>query len=429
MCMQGFDSKRVLVVLIIASPFLVVGYGVAMAGKGIVKVVSSATTGGGKRERIKAKISHLKERLNPDETEVQLKQLKKSQEEHPGTEQAAYFGLQIAVVHCFARNDADQARYQLDETIQFLEGLKNDNRITYKGHKTLLFAYYLAASIASDHHKNDEALKNFDGAVQQWVILDSTPENQKTAWAVHAFERRDFHKPRKCAVCDKILFGKSRHGLECKVCECIVHPKCVVDVVTPCKFDANNNETTGFESMASANVTLPTLLNSRGLAYYYAGHYDKALNDFDAVIDTVKKNPHTNAEEEVNLGMYFANRALVYFYTKNLKAAIDDTTTALAHGFVNAQVYTIRASALQLSGKIEEALEDRKKARECDPSAPLEVFPYELPMELIITVFSFLPAKDLARAARSCKLWNQIINQHTNLGWMSQYPDMRRISI
>jgi len=79
------------------------------------------------------------------------------------------------------------------------------------------------------------------------------------------------------------------------------------------------------------------------------------------------------------------------------------------------RIYTTRAAAYQLLGKDHEALQDRKRALKLDLRTPMAVFPYEIPYEMVMSVFEFLEREDLIRCMLTCKLWKNLILGSTEL--------------
>ncbi len=60
-------------------------------------------------------------------------------------------------------------------------------------------------------------------------------------------------------------------------------------------------------------------------------------------------------------------------------------------------------------GQEDLAKQDGAKALILDPTAILAVFPFPLPAELVVYVFSFLTRRERALCAMTCKLWNQLV--------------------
>jgi len=112
---------------------------------------------------------------------------------------------------------------------------------------------------------------------------------------------------------------------------------------------------------------------------------------------------------------------LAYFYLNNLEKAIKEFTRTIEMSsdpvyFVNsAQIYSTRATAFQLLGKNDLAAKDRALALKVDKKIPVKVFPYELPLELVIKTFEFLDSKDLANCMATCSLWNNLITNTSHL--------------
>src|SRR5262249_17789360 len=109
--------------------------------------------------------------------------------------------------------------------------------------------------------------------------------------------------------------------------------------------------------------------------------------------------------------MYLANRGFTMYYLEEYEKSITDLTAAieLNRYHTDARIYETRAAAHQLLGNNKQSVKDHKLAMKLDRGLPLKVFPFPIPLELIVQVFWFLPRSDLKNCRLTCKLWNEIV--------------------
>jgi len=243
----------------------------------------------------------------------------------------------------------------------------------------------------------------------------------------HEFYERVFHKRRNCAVCEKAIVGikrENRTALNCIGCAKIVHKSCLPKIENEkCRSVINNNNNNNIERKnEEGNVCLEDIYCNRGLAYYHDSQYDKAIKDFNKAIQLLSKDDSLVPEEKnKKLCVCYGNKGLAYFYLNNLEKAIKEFTRAMEISsdpvfFANsAQIYSTRATAYQLLGKDDLAEKDRIQSRKLDQNMPVKVFPYALPLELVINTFEFLDRKDLANCMATCSLWYNLITNSSHL--------------
>jgi len=190
-------------------------------------------------------------------------------------------------------------------------------------------------------------------------------------------------------------------GVECIHCKSVVHNQCQNQVKSTCKSSSNTR-----------TIQLPDTYSLRGLTQYHMGHYNEAIADFNIAIDMANQNPKYFSQEKLNT--YIANRGLAEFYINDHKACIKDLTYAIDNGFTNAQVYAMRSSAYQLLGDEKAAMEDRRMAHKLDSRVAEDVFPYPLPNDIIVSIFSSLPENDRKSCQLACRSWRKLISDAFN---------------
>jgi len=194
----------------------------------------------------------------------------------------------------------------------------------------------------------------------------------------------------------------------------------------------------------SSQFSLADLYNGRGLAYYHNSQYKEAVEDFifalklaenkytdittttttttttaTTTITTSSTNsispPSSTAKYDLTLAMYHGNLGLALFYIGEHEKSIAEFSVAISLGLNDPLIYSMRGSAYQLIGRLEEASRDRSHAHSMDRTIIKEIFPYPLPQELIFKILDFLSPITLAACKVTCKKWNTMIEQHVIL--------------
>lgn len=202
-------------------------------------------------------------------------------------------------------------------------------------------------------------------------------------------------------------------------------------------------------------ISLADLFNGRGLAYYHNSQYNEAIADFKQAIllaenngapgntstaqttttststsslssvstsgsSSDKKTTDKNQQKsELSLAIYHANLGLCYFYQNDLEKAIAEISFAISSGLVDSFLLSTRGTAYQLTGKLEEAKNDRKRAHALDSTILVDIFPYPFPQELIYKIIDFLPYRTLLACKVTGKNWNKMITDRNALWGLS----------
>lgn len=216
----------------------------------------------------------------------------------------------------------------------------------------------------------------------------------------HNFVVKSFHYPRKCSQCSQVLQGLFKQGSQCLGCDIIAHEKCKSLLTEKCKKT---------KSSSTSLVTLSDLYGGRGLTYYHNSQYKEALLDIDKAIDLELNSNNTSHR----IFAHYANRGFTNFYLNNLAESIIDFTKALEENQIKkAQIYSMRATCFQLLGCEKEAELDRYEAYILDNTYVLNVFPFPIPKDIVLEIFSHLKLVNLKNCCYTCKDWSKIVVEY-----------------
>jgi protein O-mannosyl-transferase len=104
---------------------------------------------------------------------------------------------------------------------------------------------------------------------------------------------------------------------------------------------------------------VPIAYNNRGLVYYKAGQFDKAIEDFHKAV--ILRSSYIDA---------YSNLGMAFFKTGRFDEAIANFDTAIALDTAYYKAYNNRAMAFGAMGKFDKAVEDYNRVIALKPSSP-----------------------------------------------------------
>ncbi|MCT4593646.1 MAG: tetratricopeptide repeat protein [Anaeromicrobium sp.] len=111
------------------------------------------------------------------------------------------------------------------------------------------------------------------------------------------------------------------------------------------------------EAIEKSYDTNVAAFSTRGKILYYSGEEEKALEDFNKIIDLGRKNTES-----------YYNRGTVYCKIGQIEKGLEDLNKAIELEPKHFKSYNNRGSVYKKMGKLDKALEDYNKALELDPN-------------------------------------------------------------